>query len=146
MIKEKIQQDLISTMKAKEQNKVEALRLVISDIKNKEIDSKQELTDDEVVKLIRSSIKKLKEASDMFIQGGRNDLAEQNQAQVEIYSEYVPADLGDDVLAERVSAIMEANQTQFAENPKLIMQTVMKELAGQAEPQRIIAEIKKHTQ
>jgi Asp-tRNA(Asn)/Glu-tRNA(Gln) amidotransferase B subunit len=58
----------------------------------------------------------------------------------------VPADLGDDVLAERVSAIMEANQTQFAENPKLIMQTVMKELAGQAEPQRIIAEIKKHTQ
>jgi Asp-tRNA(Asn)/Glu-tRNA(Gln) amidotransferase B subunit len=41
---------------------------------------------------------------------------------------------------------MEANKTQFAENPKLIMQTVMKELAGQAEPQRIIAEIKKHTQ
>jgi hypothetical protein len=41
---------------------------------------------------------------------------------------------------------MEQNKDLFAENPKLIMPIIMKELSGQAEPQRIIAEIKKHTQ
>lgn len=133
-------------MKAKEQDKVEALRLVISDIKNKEIDSKLELSDDEVVKLIRSTIKKLNEAADMFAQGGRDDLVQQNRAQAHMYAEYVPADLTDDVLAERVASIMEQNKSQLAENPKLAMPLVMRELSGQADPQRIIAEIKKHTQ
>lgn len=146
MLKAKIQQDLITAMKAKEQDKVEALRLVVSDIKNKEIDTKQDLSDDDIVKLIRSTIKKLNEAADMFAQGGREDLVQQNRAQAQIYADYVPADLTDAVLTEKVAAIMEQNSSLFAENPKLIMPTVMKELSGQADPQRIIAEIKKHTQ
>lgn len=146
MLKAKIQQDLIEAMKAKEQEKVEALRLIISDIKNKEIDSKQELSDDEVVKLLRSNIKKLREAASMFAQGGRNDLVQQNESQATIYAVYVPADLSDEALADKVLALMEAHKAQFAENPKMIMPTVMKELSGQAEPQRIITEIKKHSQ
>ena len=146
MLKAKIQQDLITAMKAKEQDKVEALRLVVSDIKNKEIDTRQDLSDDDIVKLIRSTIKKLNEAADMFAQGGRDDLVQQNRAQAQIYAAYVPADLTDEVLSEKVSSIMEQNSSLFAENPKLIMPIIMKELSGQADPQRIIAEIKKHTQ
>ncbi len=146
MLKAKIQQDLITAMKAKDQDKVEALRLVISDIKNKEIDTKQDLTDDNVVKLIRSTIKKLNEAADMFAQGGRDDLVQQNLAQARMYADYVPADLTDEVLAEKVAAVMSENKVLFTENPKLVMPIVMKELSGQADPQRIIAEIKKHTQ
>ncbi len=146
MIKTKIQQDLITALKAKDQEKLEALRLIVSDIKNKEIDTKQELNDDEVIKIIRSTIKKLKEAADMFAQGGRDDLVQQNRAQADIYAMYIPADLTDEVLAQKISEIMETNKTAFAENPKLIMSTIMKELAGQAESQRILAEIKKHTQ
>ncbi|KXK11802.1 MAG: Yqey-like protein [Microgenomates bacterium OLB23] len=101
MIKTKIQQDLIAAMKAKEQERVEALRMVISEIKNKEIDTKTDMSDDEVVKLIRGVIKKLREAADMFAQGGRIDLVAQNQAQIAIYATYVPADLSDDALAEK---------------------------------------------
>lgn len=146
MIKSKIQQDLITALKAKDQEKLEALRLIVSDIKNKEIDTKQELNDDEVIKIIRSTIKKLKEAADMFAQGGRDDLVQQNRAQADIYAQYIPADLTDEALSQKISEIMETNKALFAENPKLIMSTIMKELAGQAESQRILAEIKKHSQ
>jgi len=146
MLKAKIQEDLITGLKAKDHERVEALRLVISDIKNKEIDSKIEMTDEEVVKLIRSVIKKLKEASEMFAKGGRNDLVDQNNAQISIYATYVPADLSDELVAQKVEEIMTENKTLFSENPKLIMPTVMKAMSGLADTQKIIAEIKKHTQ
>jgi len=66
--------DLKGAMKAKDSLKVDTLRLIISEIKNKEIDLREELGDTAITALLTTQIKKRKEAAGMFEKGGRTDL------------------------------------------------------------------------
>ena len=143
MLRSKIQDDLIVSLKAKSHDRVEALRLLLSEIKNVEIDAKHELSDEEVTKVLRFMNKKLKEAMEMFKKGGRSDLEKQNQVQVDIYAEYLPAELDDSALSEKVDALMTQHKALFDENPKTVIPTIMKALSAEVDPQKIMAEIKK---
>ncbi len=138
MLRTKIQEDLIQSLKAKNQERVEALRMLLAEIKNKEIDTKEELNDDEVTKIVRSNNKKLKEALEMFEKGGRADLAEQNRAHIAIYNEYLPQELGEDEVRARIAKIKEDNAAIIEQNPKALIGMAMKELSSQADPQLVM--------
>lgn len=144
MLKSKIQQDLIVSLKARDQERVDALRLLLAEVQNKEIDIKRELPDEDVAKLLRSITKKLREALEMFKKGGRVDLEKQNQAHIDIYAAYLPAELSDEALMQRVGALMVAHKQLFEKNPKMVIPTIMKELSSEADAQKIITVIKKH--
>lgn len=139
MITQKIQDDLITSLKAKDAQKVEVLRLIRSEIKNAEIDKGAELTEDEVLQLLKKYVKKLKEASAMFKTGGRSDLAEQNDAQEKIISEYLPAEMNDEDLTAAIQALVSENADLFASNRNAVTGIAMKKLSSQASPQRIMA-------
>lgn len=139
MLSQKIQQDYVIALKAKEQARVDVLRFLSSAIKNKEIEKQQELTDNEIIDVIRKQIKQLTEAATMFQKGGRTDLADANQKQIEILSVYLPAEMTGDQLRLEVEKIIAENQSLYEQNPKAIIGVVMGKLKGQADTSRILA-------
>jgi uncharacterized protein len=138
MLSQKIQDDLIGSLKAKESDRVEVLRLIRSEIKNAEIDKGAELGDDDIVQLLKKYVKKLREASEMFRSGGRTDLAEQNDAQEKIIAAYLPAEMSDEDLMAAVQAVVSENADLFASNRNAVTGLAMKKLSAQADPQRIM--------
>jgi uncharacterized protein YqeY len=138
MLKDKIQVELTDALKSGQTDKVETLRFLMSDIKNEEINTKKNLNDDEITSIINKSVKKLRDASEMFTKGGRNDLVEQNQIQINILSSYLPTQLSDEELTAEIQKIISDNKELYDANPKAIIGIAMKSLSSRADPQRIM--------
>lgn len=138
-LKEQIENDLKGAMKAKEALKVSCLRLVKSAIKNKEIDLKGALDDNQVIAILSTLCKQRKESIEQFKKGGRNDLVKQEESELAILENYLPKQLSEKELEEIiVKAIAEIG----AKDPKevgRVMKTVMPAVAGRADGKRINA-------
>ena len=113
-----LDQAYIEAFKKKDASRLDALRMLKSSIKNKTIElRKPELTDEEVIAIIRSEIKKRKESIELFTQGGRAELAEKEQTEIDLLQTFLPAEMGDaDVLAkltEVVATLPEEDRQNF---------------------------------
>ena len=89
-IGEKIQQDIVAAMKAREEHRLTTLRMVKSALKNKEIDKRAPLDDAEESQILTTLIKQRKESVLSFTQGGRPELAEKEQAEIVMIEAYLP--------------------------------------------------------
>lgn len=106
-------------MKARDQVALDTIRFVLSEIKNKEIDQ-GELTDDQLILVLQKEIAKLQEAAKQFSTGGREDLAEANNAQIQILSEFVPSQLSEEELKPLMQEFLAEQSTrEFKELIKL---------------------------
>ncbi len=142
MLAQKIQDDLTKSLKAKESEIVETLRLVRSEIQNAQIEKGSELSDEDIVVVLKKYVKKLKDACEMFRQGGRDELADQNEAQIDIISQYLPAEMSDTDLKKAIDELIEENKEMYESKPQAIIGIAMKKLSSQADPQRIMKELK----
>jgi len=142
MIKEQIQADQIIAMKAKDADRLSTLRYILAQIKNKEIEKRVELTDLEVVDILRKEHKKLLEASVEFMKGNRPDLAEENSKQSEIISAYLPKELSDEDLKAKVQTIIEENREMFEKNPSAMIGICVGRLKNEASSSRIAVMVK----
>ena len=138
MLSQKIQQDYVVALKASEQDRVDVLRFLNAALKNKQIEKKHELSDEEIVEVIRKQIKQLNEAAVMFKKGGRNDLVSENEAQIKILQQYLPAEISDDELKKSIEQIVEENKAVYEKNPKAIIGICMSQLKSKAAPGRIM--------
>jgi uncharacterized protein YqeY len=123
----------------KEQNKknLTVLRGLKSAIKNKQVALRQELTDEQIMEVISSEIKKSKEAIEKFNQGLRQDLVEKEEAEIKILSKYLPPQLSAEEIKEIVTQVIEELS---ASNPKdlgKIMKSVMPKMAGRADGREV---------
>jgi len=127
-----VKQDLATAMKAREKDRVAALRLVLSELQK----AAKEGNDDEVAVLRRERKRRL-ESAEAFRGGGRPDLAEGEEAEANLIQGYLPAELSDDELRTIVrSAIAEAG----GESPKdmgKVMKAAMPAVAGRADGKRV---------
>jgi len=125
----RLQSDLNTARKA--QNKAQTLLLgtIISDVKNREIELKRALTDDDVSDVLRKGIKKRRESIEMFDKGGRADLAKNERDEVALLGQYLPAAVGDDEIRAAVVAAIEGG----ASNLGAVMGKVMGQFKGKAE-------------
>lgn len=142
MIKQTIQADQIAAMKAKDTNKLQTLRYILAQIKNKEIEKHEDLTNEEVVGVLRKETKKLQEAAEAFRQGGREDLASENAAQADVIAVYLPKELSDDELKAKVQEIIAQNEEMFKKNPNAMIGMCIGKLKSEAESSRIAAIVK----
>ena len=125
---------MITAMKAQEKNRLEALRYLFSQIKNREIDLKRPLADDEAVKLLQTEAKRRKEAIEAYQKGGRQDLTDKEQYELTIIEEFLPKQLTDEEILAIVSSVKMANSG--ADFGSLMKQT-MNQVAGRAEGLRV---------
>jgi len=146
MIKQKIQENIIRALKSKDEKTLSVLRYLSSHIQNKEIDKKQDLSDEEIIQLIRQLIKNLKDATVFFQKGGRQDLVSQNKEQIRILSLYLPPELSDKELKKEVKKIIEGNKDLYQQNPKALIGICVKTLKSKADPKRIVGLFNQLTQ
>ena len=93
--------------------------------------------------IIKKEVKKLKDAAEMFRNGDREELALQNEAQIEIMNEFLPEEISDEGLSEAIDKLIAENKELFDSNPNAIIGKVMGKLKTDADPSRIMSELKK---
>lgn len=133
---EQIESDMKEAMKAKEEAKLSTIRMIRSALKNKQIDLGHPLTDEEVLAVIRTTVKQYKDALSEFTAAGRMDLAEKQQTEITQLEAYLPAQMPDeeiDAIAKRVVAELNATQKDMGR----VMGAVVKEVAGRADGTRV---------
>jgi len=130
---DKINEDLKNAMKQKDSIKLSCLRMLKTSIKKEQVEKMKELTDEEIVKIIQSLIKKGKEAIENFRKGNRNDLAEKEEKEVKILYEYLPKQLSLQEIEKIVrEAISEVNATSIKDLGK-VMKIAMQKVKGRAQ-------------
>lgn len=143
MLKQKLQVDRDVAMKAKDQDRLTTIRYILAQITNREIDKHSDLTDAEIIDLLRKEVKKLDESITAFKTGGRNDLVAEYEAQKSIITSYLPKELSDEELKAKVQEIISKNQELYDKNPNALIGICIKELSAQAASSRIAAMVRK---
>jgi uncharacterized protein YqeY len=130
---EQIKEDLIKSMKAKDGNRVSVLRLLLSDINRREKDSKEDLTEEDVMALLQTAAKRRKESADAFREGEREDLASKEESELVILEEYLPEQMSADDIRAAVREVIEATGAQSPADMGKVMGQVMPKVKGKAD-------------
>ncbi len=133
MLQAKLPEDLKQAQLARDEVKVSTLRLLLSEIKNAEIAKGGALLDEDIISVVQKEIKKRKEASLAFRQGGREEQAQKEEAESKVLEGYLPTQLSDEALTKIVEdTINELGATTMADMGKVIG-LVMNKVKGQAD-------------
>ena len=145
-LKQKLQEDLKSSMKNKDDIKKSVITLVRSAIKQYEVDNRVELGDEEIVDLIAKQLKQTRDSREEFAKAGREDLVSKAEAEIEVLKEYLPQQLSEEELNEIViSTISEVGATSMKDMKK-IMTSIMPKVKGRADGKLINELVKKNLQ
>ncbi len=129
-LKEKLLSDMKGALKARDALKLNTIRGLNAEIKNREIDLRQELGDDEIIPIISTQIKKRKEAAALFDKGGRADLREKENQEMAVLQEYLPEQVSEEDLQRRVREVVaELGAVEMKDLGK-IMKTLIPEFRG----------------
>ncbi|MFE6777006.1 GatB/YqeY domain-containing protein [Streptomyces sp. NPDC057702] len=147
-LKTRLQNDLTTAIKARDELRSSTLRLTITAITKEEVagESARELSDAEVEKIIAREAKKRREAAEAFAEGGRAESAERERAEGEVLAEYLPKPLTDDELNALVTEAVAEAKAAGAEGPRAmgaVMKIVNPKIAGRAEGGRVAAAVKR---
>ena len=134
-LQSRLQVELTAARKAQDKAATLLLGTTLSEVKNREIELKRELTDDDVIEVVRRGIKKRRESVEMYEKAGRNELAAKESAEVKMLERYLPAQASTDDIRAAVKAAIAAG----ANNVGAVMGKVMPQFKGKAEGSTINA-------
>lgn len=132
-LRDQIPEDLKSALRQKKSLELSVLRMLQAAIKNKEIDSKGKLNDEQVVQVISSEIKKRREAEEEYIKVGRKDAAETEKMEVDILMKYMPQQLSEEEITARSLEVISEVGAGGLKDLGTVMKTVMSQLKGKAD-------------
>lgn len=142
-LSESISEDLKKAMKSRNELMVSCLRMLITAIKNKRVEKGNDLDDNEIQAVISSQIRKGKEAAKEFRKGGRDDLAEKEEKEVNILFAYLPEQLSDDELEDILKKIISENSLAGMKDMGTLMKKAMAEIKGKAQGSKVSETAKK---
>lgn len=144
-LKQKLTADLKEALKSKNELKASTLRMVISAVGNKEIEVRKKdigLSDEEVLTVLSSEVKKRRDAIREFEHGGRADLADKEKAEMAMLTVYLPEQMPDEEIARIVKdGVREAGATNEKDFSK-VMKAVMSVMKGKADGDRVAAAVR----
>ena len=141
-LKTKISDDMKAAMRAKESERLATIRLLQAAIKQKEVDERIELTDDQVLAVIDKMVKQRKDSITQFEAGGRQDLADIEKAELVVLSAYMPAALSDAEVQAEVAAAVAAVGAAGPQDMGKVMGVLKPKLAGRADMTAVSAMVK----
>lgn len=142
-LREQIDSDIKNALKAGAKDKVSALRMLSAALKNKQIDKRRELTDDEVVETVRSLVKQRRDSIEQFEKGGRRDLVEKESAEIVFLEVYLPKQMGQDELEALVRQAVAESGAQGAREMGKVMKALVPLVAGRADNKLMSELVKK---
>ncbi|MDY2735081.1 GatB/YqeY domain-containing protein [Intestinibacter sp.] len=145
-LKQKLQEDLKSSMKNKDNTRKSVVTLIRASIKQYEVDNRVELGDAEITDLIAKLLKQTRDSLGEFKKANRDDLVSQAEAEIEVLKEYLPQQLSEEELNEIViSTISEVGATSMKDMKK-IMSSIMPKVKGRADGKLINELVRKNLQ
>jgi uncharacterized protein len=141
-LREKIDADIKDALKSGAKDKVSALRMVSAALKNKEIDKRRPLTDEEVIETVRSLIKQRKDSIEQFAKGGRQDLVDKETAEVAVLEVYLPKQLGREELEALVRDAVAQTGAQGPKDMGKVMKALVPMIGGRAD-NKLVSELVK---
>ncbi|MEH6437819.1 GatB/YqeY domain-containing protein [Massilia sp. DD77] len=142
-LKAQLTDDMKAAMRAKESARLNTVRLIIAEIKRKEVDEQTELNDEQVVAVIEKMVKQRKDSISQFEAGGRADLAEIEKGELAILATYMPAGLSDEEVAAEVAAAVAATGAAGPQDMGKVMGVLKPKLAGRADMTLVSGLVKK---
>ena len=129
-IPEQVQKDMVQAMKAKEELRLSPLRMVKAALKNKEIDKRAALTDQEAMGVLSTLIKQRRDSIEQFTKGGRQALADKEAAEIKIIEAYLPKSVGEEDIVTTVRAVIAEMGSPTIKDMGAVMRNVMAKFAG----------------
>ena len=144
-LKDRLQADLTVAMKARDELTTATLRMVLTAVGTEEVAGKaaRELSDDDVLAVLRREAKKRREAATAYADGGRPERAEREKAELGVVEGYLPAQLGDDELADLVRTAVQQTGAQGKQAMGQVMKAVQVLVGGRADGGRVSAEVRR---
>ncbi|SMP59319.1 GatB/YqeY domain-containing protein [Noviherbaspirillum suwonense] len=132
-LKEKITEDMKAAMRARDAQRLGAIRLLTAAIKQKEVDERIDLDDAQVQAIIDKMIKQRRDSISQFETGGRQDLADAEKSELAVLAEYMPAALSDDEVRAEVAAAVASTGAAGPQDMGRVMAVLKPKLAGRAD-------------
>ncbi len=129
--------DMKAAMRAKDAATLDVVRMTLSSVKNKAIEVGKELDDADVLAVVKSDVKKIKDALQSFLDNAREDLADKARKEIAILEKYLPAQMTDEDLLAKVRVKMTEMAITGADQAGKLVGAVAKDLKGQVDGSRI---------
>ena len=129
-------------MRAKDAARLSTIRLILAAIKQREVDERIELDDAAVLGVLEKMIKQRRESIVQFEKGGRQDLANNEKAEVQVLSAYMPAQMGDADIQKEIDSVISATGAAGAKDMGKVMAALKAKLAGKADMGKVSGLVK----
>ena len=130
-LRDRLTEDLKLAMKARDQLRMDVIRMIKAAVLNKEVELKKDLDDAEMSRIMTTMIKQRKESVEQFEKGQRAELAAKERQEISIIEAYLPKALSPDDLDRTVDAVIRESGATSAKDMGAVMKAVMARLAGQ---------------
>jgi uncharacterized protein len=142
-LQEKIQSDIAEAMRSKETLKLGVLRMMKSAVHNKQVEKMKALDEAEVLSVFNTLVKQRKDSVEQFRKGGREDLAQKEEAEIKVIEQYLPAAASDEDIRKAIEAAIQETGAASIKDMGKVMKAAMAQLSGKtAEGSRVSQMVK----
>ena len=136
-ITERVQSDVTAAAKARDRRRLNALRLVLDELKKAAKEARGDLDEQAEIAVLKRERKRRAEAAEAYRHGGRTELARDEEAEAAVIEEYLPAEMPDAELEQLVDAALGETGAQSSQEMGRVMAAVMPKVAGRADGRRV---------
>ena len=132
-LKAQITEDMKTAMKAGDKDRLKVVRLMLAAVKQVEVDTRKDLTDDDVIAILTKMVKQRRDSVEQYTNAGRTDLAEQEEAEIAIIEHYLPEQLSTEEIAAIIDEVIAATGASGPQDMGKVMGQLKGKLAGRAD-------------
>ncbi len=141
-LRTRVSEDMKAALKAKESQRLAAIRLFLAAIKQREVDERKELSDAEVVAVIEKMLKQRRDSIEQYRNAGRQDLVDTEAFEVDVLTAYLPQQASDAEIAQEIDAAMKATSASGMADMGKVMAQLKVKLAGRADMGKVSAAVR----
>lgn len=134
---EKIRGDMTEAMKAQQKDRLSALRMIQSALKNEQINVGHELSDEEALTVIRKAVKQRQDSIEQYTKGNRPELAEKERSEMELLKTYLPPELTDEEIESGIREIVASTGAQSKKDMGKVMKEATAKYKGRVDGKKI---------
>lgn len=138
-LKSRIDDDMKAALRARQSERLSAIRMLLAAIKQREVDERKVLTDAEIAAVLERLVKQRRESIRQFRDGGRDDLAQREEFELSVLAAYSPQPLSDDEVAAAIDAALAEAGARSVQDLGRVMALLKARLAGRADLARVSA-------
>ncbi len=132
-LEEKLLEEMKQAMKTNDKIRLSTIRMIRSSSKNKEIELRRKLEDEDIIKVIQGMVRKGEESIEQFQAGGRNDLVEKEKMEIEILKSFLPQPIPQEEIIKIIDETIQETQASSLKDLGKVMKAVMPRLGGKAD-------------